>query len=108
MYVSPAAFSVSNNTDTVLATLNLQAGKYLIVGGTSWTYASTGYRYIYFGDARNTKHETNPTSASGEMTYNQVMWLVHFSSPTTLTLKGKQTSGQSLTVYPFISAYKLP
>lgn len=104
--VIPTSFSVQNNTETTLASLNLTEGKWIITCGAGWGANSNGYRYLFISDLRY--HKDTISGINGAVAQQSFVIIEDITAPKTITLKGKQTSGSSISVFPFIRAIRLP
>lgn len=102
---SPSSVSVSNDTVTDLATITITAGLWLIIAGTGWSASAAGWRMIDISGERDKKSMVAPVT--GDQTTQQVSFFRKTTTSTTITLKGRQTSGSTLTAYPYIKAVKI-
>ena len=102
---SPSSVSVSNDTVTDLATITITAGLWLIIAGTGWSASAAGWRMIDISGERDKKSMVAPVT--GDQTTQQVSFFRKPTTSTTITLKGRQTSGATLTAYPYIRAVKI-
>lgn len=102
---APDSFSVPTSTERTLLTHTFGEGQWIIVLGAQWASNGNGYRRINTSNGRDEKNIIlgNP---NGENTQFFVL-IKTFTTTETITLSGYQTSGSSLTVYPYISAIKL-
>lgn len=101
---NPNSFKVESNTDTTLATITVTKGIWIIIAGVGWEQSLNGYRFIGTGSNRDQKDIVQ--AATGEMTQQQLVRLLKTNGET-ITLTGRQTSGASLLVYPYIKAVKI-
>lgn len=108
---SGASSSVSNNSWTLLQTLSVSAGLYLVNYGCSWGGSATGYRQLGLNaDSQNapggrTVLVAQGTSGAGTSMNGVRIW--KFTAAGTLCIWGNQNSGGALTAWPWIEAVKL-
>lgn len=108
---SGSSTSVSNNSWTLLQTLSVSAGLYLVNYGCSWGGSATGYRQVGLNaDSQNapggrTVLTAQGTSGTGTSMNGVRIW--KFAAAGTLCIWGNQNSGGALTAWPWIEAVKL-
>ena len=103
--------SVSNDTAVVINSITLTAGKWIVIAAADWHGNGTGYRQIAFNanslnPGRNYASTTQGIEGSKEA-YQQITVLVDINTNTTYTVYGRQTSGSSLNVYPYVYAMRV-
>lgn len=109
---SGSTVSVPNNTWTLLQSLALTQGTWLVIGGCSYAANATGQRSVVV-----TSSSTAPTtprngmrvsaSPSGITTNIWHMEILVVTSSSTAYLWGAQASGGNLNCYPYINAIRL-
>lgn len=111
--VTTGGVSVPNdtsNTFTQIQTMNLSAGLWLVMAGTSFTNNSSGWRQIGVTSTNSISVDrTSPLYAAANGTGNalQIVRVFELTSSGTIYLWARQNSGSSLTCYPYIQAIRL-
>ena len=95
--------SVSNDTVTNLGSVQLPAGRYLLIGVVEYPSNSTGYRRLGISTSSSSMHKdrysvTSVSPASGVVTQLQVINFVKVTETTTFYLNTRHTAGSTLTV----------
>lgn len=107
---SESSVSVPSDTFTLLSSVTLPAGTYVVTGSCSFGGNSTGYREIQISAGTPTNHARYGTTAVGFSGASNILnntRILILNSETTLGLYGFQTSGGSLTCYPALSAVRI-
>lgn len=104
--------SAANNTWTVLQSLALTQGTWLVIGGCSYGANATGQRSVVV-----TSSSTAPSTPRNGMRVNAApsgvttniwhMEIIVVSSSSTAYLWGIQSSGGALNCFPYINAIRL-
>lgn len=99
--------SVPSGTRTKISERTISAGTYLIVRGLDWSPNSTGRRCIYKADGTARQYYISQNAVDGDDTIQQIVDIEAFSTSTTISIWGLQTSGASLTAYPYWDIVRL-
>lgn len=109
--VTGASVQVSSTADsfTQLQTMALDAGVWLVLGGTSWANNATGFRQITLTNTNSAAADrTAPMhAATNGGSVIQVVRVFYMASAGTVYLWAKQNSGSTLTAWPYIQSIKL-
>lgn len=104
-----ATIAVENNTGTLVSSIALTNGTWIVVGCADWQANEQGYRQITFmSDGINpTRNMAATTSGiSGKESYQQII-LIRHTNGETIDMYARQTSGGNLNIYPFLYAVKV-
>ncbi len=102
--------SVANETATIINSIELTKGRWLIIANCDWSSNANGYRQIAFQDAKEPTRNlavTSMTAGANKETYQQLVRVSTVQSTATVNVYGYQNSGSSLSAYPFIMAVKI-
>ena len=102
-----SSVSCQNETATQIGTISLSKGQWIIVACADWQSNSNGTRQISRSSGVNPSPRlavtTNPASGSKE-TYQQIVNIDNITVETTIAFYGYQSSGSTISVYPYIYA----
>ena len=97
-----------NSAFTEATTLDIpSSGIYELSYGGAFASNSTGFRSVYLSVMGSGRYSPAVAAVNGEQTRLGVSHLYSFSAATTVTLYAKQSSGLSLTFYPYIRAVRI-
>ena len=101
--------AVANNTGTLVSSIVLTKGIWIIVGCADWQANEQGYRQIAFtSDGINPTRNMASTASgiSGKEAYQQII-LIRQTNGETINMYARQTSGGNLNIYPYLYAVKV-
>lgn len=102
--------TVPDNESTLIASITLTKGKWIIIACCDWQSGDTGYRQIGFQDTtnpgRNLAVTTTPAIAGSKETFQQLVRFLNTNGET-VNLYARQTNGSSRYAYPYIYAMKV-
>lgn len=102
--------SVPNNIGTLVSSIVLTKGIWIVIGCADWQANEQGYRQIAFlGDGINPYRNTaSTTSGIGGVkeSYQQVIY-IRPTNGETFSMYARQTSGSNLNIYPYLYAIKI-
>lgn len=108
-YDTSGSQSTANNTMTLMRTLEIPAdGLYMIIRAIAWASDGTGMRGLYTKETGATRYQyVTQGAVENANTDQQLVTIERHTQGDTLSVYGIQTSGGSLTGYPFIQYVRL-
>ena len=104
-----ATVAVANNTGTLVSSIVLTKGIWIVIGCADWQANEQGYRQIAFtSDGINPTRNMASTASgiSGKETYQQIVF-IRQTNGETINMYARQTSGGNLNIYPYLYAVKV-
>ena len=104
-----ATVAVANNTGTLISTIVLTKGVWVVVGCADWASNENGYRQLAFdSDGVNPQRNAAVTThgINSKETYQQITYF-RATNGETINMYARQTSGGNLNVYPYLYAVKV-
>ena len=101
--------SVPNNTATVIGSITLTKGAWMIIACCDWAGNGNGYRQIAISsavDPARSNAATTPSAGASKDTYQQFVKVLSTDGET-VNIYARQNSGSAITAYPYIYAIRL-
>lgn len=109
---SSQTVQVPSGTPTVLSTINIPVGRWIVVACGDWAFNASGYRQLSFVNGINPNRyiavTAVPCSSSGKQTYQQLVQIFTTAVNTSITLYGLQNTNGDLDCYPYLYAARIP